>query len=105
MAPQEINIEIAKVCGWKRQPIWDDTPNEHYAWEHEGRIVYTYALPNYHGDLNALHEAEKVLTDEQRRVFHVKLELICGRDGNHPYSPPPPNARKPSCEPLTFGDK
>lgn len=34
-------------------------------------------LPNYPEDLNACHEAEKMLTEKQRCKFTVKLDVIC----------------------------
>jgi hypothetical protein len=52
MTDQEINEAIALACGW----IYYD------GWHHpDGRS----GLPNYCTDLNAMHEAEKTLTDEQ----------------------------------------
>lgn len=38
--------------------------------------------PNYHGDLNAMHEAVGSLTDEQREEFRQHLSAIWKRDYN-----------------------
>lgn len=65
MIPEEINIAIAKVCGWGTCP---DNGRLFAKWKHyeTGRLAQTDEhLPNYHGDLNACAEMEKMLTDEQ----------------------------------------
>ncbi len=36
-------------------------------------------LPDYTGDLNAIHKAEKVLTDDQRVVFRINLSNNSGK--------------------------
>jgi hypothetical protein len=49
MTNKQINIAIAKACGWKEEefgPSWYQS--------------YT-KMPDYCNDLNAMHEAEKVL--------------------------------------------
>jgi hypothetical protein len=54
MNPNEINKRIAIACGWKPHPNGID-------W-YEGELNIWKSpkkLPNYHGDLNAMHEAEK----------------------------------------------
>jgi len=57
MNPQEINRRIAIACGWYVLP--NGFPSE--LWEHpSGKRAYESDF-NYHGDLNAMHEAEKVL--------------------------------------------
>ena len=33
--------------------------------------------PDYLNDLNAMHEAEKVLTDEQKREYRICLFRLC----------------------------
>lgn len=45
MSDQEINIAIAEACGWAHAD------------------VEPYAFPDYCNDLNAMHEAEKVLVE------------------------------------------
>jgi hypothetical protein len=56
MTPNEIDKRIATACGWTH--VWDadascvgDNPTNN-AFE---------KVPNYHGDLNAMHEAEQTL--------------------------------------------
>jgi hypothetical protein len=79
MTPQEINIEIAKVCGWRNihtrncrfersktgQRLCGYHPNGGGTLLPNGETSNANTLPNYHGDLNAMHEAEQTLTDEQ----------------------------------------
>lgn len=68
MSPEQINIAIAKACGWKRLPSIGIA--RYQPWCHEsddeGDDLRTDTqLPNYHGDLNAMHEAEKVFDDDE----------------------------------------
>lgn len=59
MSPQAQRIAIAKACGWKDE------------------IVKAFhGLPDYLNDLNAMHEAEKVLTERQRLFYQVWLMKI-----------------------------
>ena len=59
MSEKEINIAIAEACGWttKHKGLWVE------------RLQTYAALPNYLADLNAMHEAEKVLTREQIEIY------------------------------------
>lgn len=50
MTNEQINIAIAEACGWAHPS------------------VQPYAFPDYCNDLNAMHEAEKVLP---RQLYHV----------------------------------
>ena len=71
MSPEAQRIAIAEACGWQ-EVLWSDldliSPREA-----RERKVYCRNnaqkrcewLPDYLNDLNAMHEAEKVLTDEQ----------------------------------------
>lgn len=62
MTPEAQRIAIAKACGWKREPLYDDEPNGRKAYRHDDRrVVYFRDLPDYLNDLNAMHEAEKTL--------------------------------------------
>lgn len=84
MKPEDQNIAIAKVCGWKLKwqnvgggDLFDSKPKGH-SWEvwippaiwyqsKEGlaftrdRESWNPQPPNYLNDLNAMHEAEKIL--------------------------------------------
>jgi hypothetical protein len=60
MTSEEQRMAIAKVCGWSEDEPWLD-----------GRRCFTYKgskcgyelddIPDYCNDLNAMHEAEKIL--------------------------------------------
>jgi hypothetical protein len=58
MSPDEMRIEIAKACGWKHVYFKAGyyIRNEIHVWEE---------LPDYLNDLNAMHEAEKVLYEDE----------------------------------------
>jgi len=59
MTDEQINAAIAEACGWDHKPI-------------------NCGGANYCTDLNAMHEAEKVLTDDQCSIFYpVKLGAVC----------------------------
>jgi hypothetical protein len=87
MKEEEINKRIAELCGWTecrlvtkvvlsllRDPVaYGIPPNG----------TYEIACLNYCTDLNAMHEAEKVLTDEQ--CLFIRLHMR-ERLENHPAS-------------------
>lgn len=80
MTPEEINTAIAGACGWKRldvpqSALWGATPTEPKTW------WYAHQLSNYCGDLNAMHEAEKVLTEKQQVWYLQKLTQVRYRAG------------------------
>ena len=97
MNPEKQRIAIAEACGWK---VWQ-SKHGHWVWASPDRerfenepVVARFSsetgeelpdqrplgpecsapVPDYLNDLNAMHESEKVLTDErQRERFHVLL--------------------------------
>jgi hypothetical protein len=58
MKPHRQRIAIAKACGFK----WSEYSDE------LGQLVAEF-IPNYLNDLNAMHEAEKALTEKQRIAY------------------------------------
>jgi hypothetical protein len=62
MNPEQQRIAIAEACGWKPETYWAQ-PIE------PGDIPVTTSPPDYLNDLNAMHEVEKVLTNEQLEVY------------------------------------
>ena len=73
MNDNEINIAIAEACGWKYSEKFDH-------WEKDGQVAFCDGnslhyrqLPSYTADLNAMHEAEKVLTAEQFQDYDSEL--------------------------------
>jgi len=79
MTDGQINKSIAEVCGWRKE-------DGVYMWTANG-IDYTCPdLWAWANDLNAMHEAEKVLTKEQRREYQnymydmaCEIDNTCGR--------------------------
>jgi hypothetical protein len=87
MAPEEQRIAIAEECGWK----WEN-PKKRI--KQEGRLISPdfkkvckvwkdgslggVLIPDHLNDLNAIHEAEETLTDEQFPEFDERLANTCG---------------------------
>ena len=63
MTDEQINAAIAEACGLKK-------PSRKVKLNDKGFFVTQHAkLPNYCNDLNAMHEAERVLTKAQWQEF------------------------------------
>jgi hypothetical protein len=84
MTHEKQRIAIAKACGWKRE--W--MPDAGWViYRPDGSVCYsdpdpkadweTHRLPDYLNDLNAMHEAEKMLTHEQEKEYAYQLEAAC----------------------------
>lgn len=69
MNPEAQRIAIAEFCGWKSIGREKNLPL--YGWISPGPLE---EIPDYCNDLNAMHEAEKVLTNIQRE--HYRTELV-----------------------------
>jgi hypothetical protein len=69
MTDDQINAAIAKACGWKK-PARKTVLNE------KGYFVTQHAqsAPNYCNDLNAMHEAEATLTEDQLWIMARQIE-------------------------------
>jgi hypothetical protein len=67
MTPEEQCIAIAEACGYRKgenKPLWWACPIGQ-----PFKACGVEDLPDYLNDLNAMHEAEKVLNPEQRAEF------------------------------------
>ena len=63
MTPEQQRIAIAEACGWRCTAAFKEAVA---CWCRPGGMSHqTELLPNYLNDLNAMHEAEKVLTVDQ----------------------------------------
>jgi len=62
MTPEQQRIAIAEACGLKHPPA--------------GIQGACWVYPDYLNDLNAMHEAEKVLKVEQHFTFQVDLARV-----------------------------
>jgi hypothetical protein len=71
----EANRLIAEACGWK--------PDGYGHWKHPTRNLSedVESLPDYCHDLNAMHEAQKVLTEQEQADYAETLfQQECGND-------------------------
>lgn len=89
MSNEEINRAIAEYLGWTYAPIYIgdglDFDEYSHAWRRNGKATLERP-PNYCGDLNAMHEAEKVLdvdimkAGSPRYVYSTHLYTIVAKD-------------------------
>jgi hypothetical protein len=80
MTDEQMNVAISEACGWT--DIHDSGPwHNHKLWGYppelpgQGGNAYKY-MPDYVHDLNAMHEAEKVLTDDQFKWYTYWVEKL-----------------------------
>ena len=68
MTPEQQRIAIAEACGWKpdKRGLGWLSPHGYYASE-----------PDYLNDLNAMHEAEKLLVRLQWVSYLRRLQTLC----------------------------
>jgi hypothetical protein len=72
MSPEQQRIRIAEACGWEtNKRKWLAKPPSN-SWQ------YLDTIPDYLDDLNAMHEAEKVLNNTNWWIFVEHLTNICG---------------------------
>lgn len=67
MTPEKQRIAIAEACGWEwhGDALWPKQSEDFY-WKIQGKCCYQ-TTPDYLSDLNAMHEAENHLRNNQ---FH-----------------------------------
>jgi len=70
MTDEQINQAIAEACGWT--DISSDGVVGKAPGETCNRVMF---VPLYCTNLNAMHEAEKTLTDDQMWIMARKIEL------------------------------
>jgi len=75
MTNKQINIAIAKACGWKYVNNETHAPDGSF-WRSKG-----LEIPDYCNDLNAMHEAEKILTDESHADYACELVKTIRQNG------------------------
>jgi hypothetical protein len=66
MTNEAQRIAIAKACGWKEFQQSSGTVIHLYGWKTDDEDEQAERVPDYLNDLNAMHEAEKVLSYEQQ---------------------------------------
>ena len=82
MTPEEQRVAIAEACGWTETEAWLDgrrcfeRADSNAGWDFD-------SLPDYINDLNAMHEAEKVLIGDEPENselwcdFQTNLVIAC----------------------------
>jgi hypothetical protein len=78
MTDEQINAVIAEACGWTQvnaEHRSGRSPNAEY--------VGSEFIPNYCTDLNAMHEAEKTLSETNMFVMAHYIERFVSRHGQH----------------------
>lgn len=73
MTQEEKNIKICEALGWKKVYQGPELDNRYIF---EGLYKTIKDMPNHFADLNAMHEAEKVLKVEQHFTFQVELARV-----------------------------
>lgn len=84
MTPEAQRIAIVEACGWKKVRWYGDELHSHLAGYHPYGGLHT--IPDYLNDLNAMHEAEKIIieatetpqNDHRRREWRRILKKLCG---------------------------
>ena len=79
MTREQIRIKITEACGWKY--LWE---TECEGWRGNPPDGSGCApIPNYPYDLNACHEMEKILNEDQREIYAQILTgmSLCDREG------------------------
>ena len=92
MTPEAQRIAIAEACGL--EVLTKPNPDDPAAWNRgcftpsaakERRKNWVNSavvkiIPDYLNDLNAMHDAEKVLTEDQREQYLNSLYKVCNPD-------------------------
>jgi hypothetical protein len=85
MTQEEQRVSIAEACGWKYVEGLNVSSLSHsgatscadcWVCPKRGAGYGAYEPPNYLNDLNAMHDAEKVLTNEQDLEYSEALEQV-----------------------------
>lgn len=80
MTPEAQRIAIAQACGWKLwNTVWTEMGGDHVqGWTpkmlEENKAARV--IPNYPTDLNAMHEAEKVIPDDKIDEYKHRLCVV-----------------------------
>ena len=82
MTPEQQRIAIAEACGWT-VTHWKVNPFDVIA-RKDGTEYLLKHLPDYLNDLNAMHEAEKVLVRLQWVSYLRRLQTLCDESVSWP---------------------
>jgi len=67
LSDEEIRIKVAELCGWHSVEIRPYVDTKNPLGVEKGQAIWPHTLkriPNYPQDLNAMHEAEKLLPED-----------------------------------------
>jgi hypothetical protein len=73
MKPEEQRIAIAEAVGCINVKMWGDSCIASLGIDNNGNCWGSYVVKDYLNDLNAMHEAEKILSDNNRMKFRGEL--------------------------------
>lgn len=76
MTDDQINVAIAEACGWRKEDCV-------YMWTANGIDCTCPELWDWCNDLNAMHQAEKTLTDANMFVMAHHIERLVSAHGQH----------------------
>ena len=76
MTDEQINAAIAEACGWRKE-------DGVYMWIANGIDCTCPELWDWANDLNAMHEAEKTLSETNMFVMAHYIERFVSRHGQH----------------------
>jgi hypothetical protein len=82
MDPIEQRIAIAEACGWKGVQHSGRGANNLIGLHPEQQGAFQY-VPDYLNDLNAMHEAEKMLKRGQLYKYMLNMQNVKGLGGNN----------------------
>ncbi len=69
MNDDALRVMLAELCGWQRYHEKGDTTTFWEGYNPQGKFCLFGDVPNYPRSLDACHEAEKMLTDEQANSY------------------------------------
>jgi hypothetical protein len=77
--PEQRRIATAEICGWERDDICDNWKKDGVVAYCDGRSLHYNQLPDYLGSLDAMHEAEKVLSEPgETQDYYTALDEVAG---------------------------
>jgi hypothetical protein len=81
MSPTMQRIAIAEACGWTHTKTINNPDETPYGRHPDSNEKWALPLPDYLNDLNAMHEAEKTLSDDNLKSYRGWLVVVC--NGEH----------------------
>lgn len=89
MKPDEQRIAIAKACGWGDWNMTFQKIENGKLFVHRNKVSGWVEVPDYLTDLNAMHDAEKMIADKPLQVLEYYRNLVDllerAPDGSHIY--------------------